>query len=99
MKPVTLAVFNSREEAEPLRQHLCEAGIWAEIRRESGGEGLLSFARPTTGVRVEVPREDFEEALQLIYDFNAGGEVKHDEGVQGWMPWADKESRRKRDQA
>jgi hypothetical protein len=89
MKPVTLAVFNSREEAEPMRQLLGEAGIWAEVRRETTAEGLLQFGRAVTGVKVEVPREDFEKALQLLYGWNTGDA----EGQGGsWLPWMDRVS-------
>lgn len=70
MKPVTVAAFNSREEAEPLRAWLCAQGIEAEIRRETDPDGLLHFARPAPGVRVEVRREDFEAALNLVYGWN-----------------------------
>jgi hypothetical protein len=90
MKPVTLAAFNTREEAEPLRAWLCSQGIWAEVRNESDTAGLLEFARPSAGVRVEVPREDFENALQLVYDWN----VAADAGVKPGNPWHDPVPRR-----
>ena len=88
MKSVTLAVFNSPEEAEPTRQLLCDAGIWAEVRPEKAAGGFFQFSRPTTGVKVEVPREDFEEALQLIYEWNSGGEGQG----SAWLPWMGKPS-------
>ena len=93
MKPVTLAVFNSREEAEPMRQLLCDAGIWAELRPETDAAGLLQFGRPVSGVKVEVPREDFEDALQLVYGWNTG-----DTEGQGdaWIPWMEKTGREPR---
>jgi hypothetical protein len=75
MKPVTLAAFNTREEAEPLRAWLSSQGIWAEVRSESDAAGLLEFARPSAGVRVEVPREDFETALRLVYDWNVAADA------------------------
>ena len=85
VKPVTLAVFNSREEAEPMRQLLCEAGIWSEVRPETDIEELLQFGRAATSVKVEVPREDFEQALQLLYEWN-GGEGRETPG-EVWLPW------------
>ena len=63
MKPVTLAVFNSREEAEPVQRLLRDRGISAEIRLERGETVFADYARSVSGVRVEVSREDFEEAL------------------------------------
>jgi hypothetical protein len=72
MKPVSVAALNSREEAEPLRAHLLAAGIPAEIRDELGLEVGLGFGRPSAGVRVEVSRNDFEAALKLVYEWNAG---------------------------
>jgi hypothetical protein len=71
MKPVSVAALNSRDEAEPLRARLQAAGIRAEIRDELSLGDHSFFARPSAGVRVEVARNDFETALQLIYDWNA----------------------------
>ncbi len=90
MKPVTLAAFNSRSEAEPLRQQLSAAGIWAEIRPESG-PGSGPFERPSAGVRLQVPREDFERALQLVYEWNAEEGTTSDERElqRRWMGGAD----------
>ncbi len=70
MKPVTLAAFNSREEAEPLLQWLLAAGIQAEVQSEAGPEPTFEFSRPSAGVRIAVPRDDFEAALRLVYDWN-----------------------------
>jgi hypothetical protein len=74
MKPVSVAAFNSREEAEPLCHRLRAAGIVAEIREELRLDVGMGFGRPSTGVRIEVPRDDFEAALRLVYGWNAGAE-------------------------
>jgi hypothetical protein len=83
MKPVSVAAFNSREEAEPLCARLESAGIPAQIRDELGLEGLVDFPRPSAGVRVEVARDDFQAALQLVYDWNAAGTG----GLQAPLDW------------
>jgi hypothetical protein len=70
MKPVTVAAFNSPEEAEPLRQRLIAAGIQAQLRHELESEGKTPVLRPSAGVRIEVPREHFEAALRFVYDWN-----------------------------
>lgn len=71
MKSVTVAVFNSPSEAESLQSKLAAAGIHPRICQESGTEELLDGARPSAGVRIEVPRHEFEAALQLVYNWNA----------------------------
>jgi len=71
MKPISVAAFNSRDEAEPLRERLVAAGIAAEIHNELRMDTALGFGCPSAGVRIEVPREDFEAALQLVYGWNA----------------------------
>jgi len=71
MKPISVAAFNSRDEAEPLRERLVAAGIAAEIHNELRMDTGLGFGCPSAGVRIEVPREDFEATLQLVYGWNA----------------------------
>jgi hypothetical protein len=84
MKPVSVAALNSREEAEPLRARLQAAGIPAEIRDELSLGDQTFFTRPSAGVRVEVARDDFETALQLIYDWNAA-EAGAAQGPMEWL--------------
>lgn len=74
MKNVTVAVFNSLTEAEPLKQRLVAAGIQAEMHSESKLDEDLDFARVSAGVRIEVPRADFEAALEIVYDWNSAKE-------------------------
>jgi hypothetical protein len=85
MKPVSVAAFNSREEAEPLCACLVAAGIAAEIRDELRLDAGLGFGRPSAGVRVEVPRADFEAALQFVYGWNAGADA-HQEPIEWLTP-------------
>src|SRR5207245_3558241 len=69
MKTVTVAAFNSQAEAEPLKMRLVAAGIAAEVHSESKLEEL-DFSRVSAGVRIEVPRSDFEAALGIVYAWN-----------------------------
>ncbi len=85
MKPVSVAAFNSRDEAEPLRERLAAAGIAAEIRDEVRLDAALGFSRPSAGVRIEVPREDFEAALQLVYGWNTGQDATSRPTPLEWM--------------
>ena len=78
MKPVTVAASNSPVEAEPLKRRLVAAGIPAEIRGETTLDDEMEFARVTAGVRIEVPRANFEAALAIVYDWNAAPGVATD---------------------
>jgi len=60
MKSVTVAAFNSPAEAEPLKMRLVAAGIAAEVHSESKLDEELDFSRVSAGVRIEVPRSDFD---------------------------------------
>jgi len=70
MKSVTVAAFNSPAEAEPLKMRLVAAGIAAEVHSESKLDEELDFSRVSAGVRIEVPRSDFEAALNIVYAWN-----------------------------
>ena len=85
MKPVSVAAFNSREEAEPLQERLLAAGIAAEIHNELPMDTGLGFVRASAGVRIEVPRADFETALRMVYDWNAGEDGTLDTPRPEWM--------------
>lgn len=76
MKTVTVAAFNSISEAESLKMRLIAAGIQAEIHNETGLDETLEFSRVRAGVQIEVPRADFEAALQLVYAWNAATEAE-----------------------
>lgn len=66
MNEVTIATFNRREQAEPLKQQLEQAHIHAEIHDESTMERLWFVAHPLACVRVKVPSEEFETAQKLL---------------------------------
>ena len=71
MKTVTVAEFNSGSDAEPLHRRLVAAGIRAVLCNRSRPEKTLTFFRPSAGVRIEVPRDEFETAFRLVYDWNS----------------------------
>jgi hypothetical protein len=85
MKPISVAAFNSRDEAEPLRARLVAAGIAAEIHKELRMDTALGFGCPSAGVRIEVPREDFETALQMVYGWNADQDGSLNPPPPDWM--------------
>ena len=76
MKPITVAAFNSPEEAEPLKKRLIAAGIPAEIHNEPKPDGTQDYSRASAGVQIEVPRMHFEAALEIVYDWNTGQEAE-----------------------
>ncbi len=76
MKPITVAAFNSPAEAEPLKRRLIAAGIPAEIRNEPKPDGTQDYSRASAGVQIEVPRVNFEAALEIVYDWNMGEEAE-----------------------
>ena len=76
MKPITVAAFNSPAEAEPLKRRLVAAGIPAEIHNEPRPDGTQDYSRASAGVQIEVPRLNFEAALEIVYDWNTGQEAE-----------------------
>ena len=75
MKTITVAAFNSPAEAEPLKRRLIAAGISAEIHNEPKPDGTQDYSRASAGVQIEVPRVQFEAALEIVYDWNTGQEA------------------------
>ena len=75
MKTITVAAYNSLSEAEPLQTRLKEAGIAADIHSESISDKTLEFARINAGVRIEVPRADFEKALLIMHDWEVEKDI------------------------
>ena len=76
MKTITVAAFNSPAEAEPLKKRLIAAGIPAEIHNEPKPDGSQDYSRASAGVQIEVPRVNFEAALEIVYDWNTGQETE-----------------------
>ena len=76
MKPITVAAFNSPAEAEPLKRRLIAVGIPAEIHNEPKPDETQDYTRASAGVHIEVPRVNFEAALEIVYDWNMGQEAE-----------------------
>lgn len=56
--------------AEPLRKRLAESGVQSEIHDELRLEKLWFVSKPATGVRLEVPANQFERAQQLLLNWD-----------------------------
>src|SRR5262245_45879496 len=70
MTRIPVALFNDRAKAEPVQKRLVESGVQAEIHDELRLEKLWSVSKPTTGVRIEVPANQFERTEQLLLDWD-----------------------------
>ena len=70
MTRISVALFNDRARAEPLQRRLATSGIQAEIHDELRLEKLWFVSKPATGVRLEVPADQFERAEQLLLDWD-----------------------------
>ena len=66
MNRITVATFPSRAAADPLQHRLMESGIQAEIHDELRLEKLWFVSKPQTGIRLDVPVQQFEQAHQLL---------------------------------
>jgi hypothetical protein len=71
MNRMSVALFNDRAKAEPLRERLAQAGIPAEIHDELRHEKLWMAGKASCGVRLEVPAEQFERAEDMLTDWDA----------------------------
>jgi hypothetical protein len=80
MKMITVAAFNAPADAEPLKKRLIAAGIPAEIHNEPVPDETQDYSRASAGVHVEVPRMQFEAALEIVYDWNT------DQGTEDILP-------------
>ena len=74
-EPVTVATFNEREPAEPLRGRLEETGVQAEILDETGLQRYFFFSRPLAGIRLRVDKKDFERAEGLLKQWHQASGV------------------------
>lgn len=63
-------MFNSRTSAEPLQKRLVEAGVGAEIHDELRLEKFWFVSRPETGIRIEVPADQYERAYELLIQWD-----------------------------
>jgi predicted Zn-ribbon and HTH transcriptional regulator len=78
MKTTTLATFNDRAHAEPLKERLEAANIPVEIHDDSAQERLWFVGKPRAGVHLNVRAADYEKALGLIHAWDAANDALHD---------------------
>src|SRR6058998_1195134 len=70
MTRTPIALFNNRANAEPLQKRLVEAGIHAEIHDELRLEKLWFVSKPATGIRIEVPANQYERTYELLMNWD-----------------------------
>ena len=70
MEPVTVATFNEIEDAEPLRRHLEQAGIAAQIHDERRLQRFFFLSHPLAGVRLRVDKKDYTRAENLSHQWD-----------------------------
>jgi hypothetical protein len=73
MNRIRVALFNDRAAAEPVLEHLLQAGVLAEIHDEPWLARLWFVSRLRAGVRIEVPARQFETTEKLLLAWNAKG--------------------------
>ena len=78
MITVTVATFNQRSQAEPVKKRLDEAGIPAEVDHESTLEWLWFMATPVIKVRLKVRTADYENALRLLHAWDEAEGILRD---------------------
>lgn len=78
MNRIPVALFSNRTSAEQLQNRLRQAGVPAEVHDELGLEKLWFASKPQTGVRLEVPAEQFERSEQLLIDWDTNEGAGHD---------------------
>lgn len=78
MDTITVATFNEKEKAEPLKQRLQQAGIQAFIDVESKMERLWYVAKPLAGVHLKVHAPDHEKACRLMKEWDQEDDALHD---------------------
>jgi hypothetical protein len=70
MHPVTVATFNDRAEAEPVRQRLEQAGVRSQIHNEKYLQEFFFLSRPLAGIRLRVDKSDFVRAEALLQQWD-----------------------------
>ena len=70
MNRMPIALFSSRAKAEPVQARLVQSGIPAEMHDELRLEKFWFVSKPATGVRIEVPAMQFEQAYQRLLDWD-----------------------------
>ena len=78
MNRITVATFSDRTRAEPVQHRLTDHGIKAEIHDELRLQKLWFVSKPTTGVRLEVPANEFEKCAKLLAEWGAKDDLLRD---------------------
>ena len=71
MNRIPVALFQNREQAEPIQRRLAEAGFAAEIHEELWLQKLWYVSKRAAGARLEVAAEQFERAEQALLSWDA----------------------------
>jgi hypothetical protein len=66
MNTISIALFSSRKQAEPIQQRLAKAGIAAEIHEELGLQRLWFVSKRSAGARLEVTADELEKAERML---------------------------------
>lgn len=75
METMPVALFNSLEKAEPIKNRLIQAGFDALIVEKSLLQKLWFVGKEECRVRLEVPSDQFERAQKLLQEWDAAEEV------------------------
>jgi len=71
---ITIATFNDAAPAETLKDRLHDAGLHAEVTDDSGSQAIFFMTRhPRAHMRVQVRKEEFEKAGNLIRGWEKDG--------------------------
>jgi hypothetical protein len=73
MNRIRVALFNDAATAEPIREHLRQAGIPAEIHHEPWLAWLWFVSQARAGVRIEVPAKMLGTTEALFRAWDAEG--------------------------
>ena len=69
---ITVATFNQRAKAEPLKERLKASGLWADIFDESSVQKTwFGTSQPKAHIRLRVKKEDLEQAQVRIQEWDA----------------------------
>ena len=71
MNTITIATFNDKEQAEPLRRRLEVAGIHATIADQRRLQKYWFMSEPLAGIKLNVDKPDFAAARKLLHDWDA----------------------------
>jgi hypothetical protein len=71
MNRIAVALFKTREQAEPIQRRLAQAGFPAKIHEEMWLQKLWYVSKQAAGVWLEVPADQFERVENLLLAWDA----------------------------